>query len=704
MALTGSNAAINKLQRVLTDLGLDKVGLPTIAVVGAQSSGKSSVLEAIVGKEFLPRGTGIVTRRPLLLQLEQSSGDEFAEFGHRPGHRLPLGEAVRNEISAETDRECGGDGKAVSDKPIVLRIFSPNVMNLTLVDLPGLTRVRMDSQPKDIVASIRKLVFKFIEKESCLILSVTPANEDLANSDALQAAKMVDPRGQRTIGVLTKVDLMDDGTDAVDVLMGRVIPFKYGIVGVVNRSQAEVESKSTVADSRAKELAFFAEHPAYKDIADQQGSEYLTKRLSHLLSRHVRTYIPTLRNEILSTMNAVRSELDSYGGERAVRAELERDQGSVLLSAVSNFADEFTVMLNGRHAPVTEEDDEIEVVGGARVNWIFHEMFQDTVANVKVKLDEQDIRTCMRNMAGIGAALYAAQEAFEVLIKGQIQRLEGPCLECVELVQQELTSMSELASAASLHRFPELKRAVIDKTRSMIGEATVPLAAFVRNLIKRELAYINTQNTEFVNSPLVLNPQKNEAKEASSPSAVPAPAPQSGAGAGGKKDDGGGWFSSWGSDSKDEERKRKEDEMKAARAKAAAAAAAAAAASAKKDEGGKVTLGGMPSNLGLSDNATDAQKEKAQIAMVQNLTNAYFRIIKKNLADGVPKAIMYFLVNRVKANVQKHLLQELYSEYTFTRLLGESEEMQEVRRRAVESIGLLEEALTTMDEVKRDVA
>lgn len=697
MALTGSNAAINKLQRVLTDLGLEKVGLPTIAVVGAQSSGKSSVLEAIVGKEFLPRGTGIVTRRPLLLQLEQSSGDEFAEFGHRPGHRLPLGEAVRNEISAETDRECGSDGKAVSDKPIVLRIYSPNVMNLTLVDLPGLTRVRMDNQPKDIVASIRKLVFKFIEKESCLILSVTPANEDLANSDALQAAKMVDPRGQRTIGVLTKVDLMDDGTDAVDVLMGRVIPFKYGIVGVVNRSQKDIESKSTVADARAKETAYFADHPAYKDIAAQQGSEYLTKRLSHLLSRHVRTYIPTLRNEILSTMNAVRSELDSYGGERAVRAELERDQGSVLLSAVSDFADEFTEALNGRHAPVTDEDDEIEVVGGARVNWIFHEMFQDTVANVQVKLDEQDIRTCMRNMAGIGAALYAAQEAFEVLIKGQIQRLEGPCLECVELVQQELTSMSEHASAASLHRFPELKRAVNDKTRSMIGDATVPLAAFVRNLIKRELAYINTQNAEFVNSPLVLNPQKSESKPAPAAPA-PGPAPQAGKG---KKDEG-GWFS-WGgsSESKEDERKKKEAE---ARAAAKARAQAAAAAAAKKDEGGKVTLGGMPSNLGLRENATDAEKEKAQIAMVQNLTNAYFRIIKKNLSDGVPKAIMYFLVNRVKANVQKHLLQELYSEYTFTRLLGESEEMQEVRRRAVESMTLLEEALTTMDEVKRDVA
>jgi GTP-binding protein EngB required for normal cell division len=413
MALSGANLAIAKLQGMLSQVGLDRVGLPSIAVVGSQSSGKSSVLEAIVGKEFLPRGTGIVTRRPLLLQLEQSSGDEFAEFGHRPGHRLPLGEAVRNEITAETDRECGASGKTISDKPIILRIFSPSVLNLTLIDLPGLTRVRMADQPKDVVGMIRRMVFKFIEKESCLVLAVTPANADLANSDALQAAKMVDPRGQRTIGVLTKVDLMDKGTDAVDILLGRVMPFKHGIVGVVNRSQQDIDAGTPIEAALTKEREFFQKHPAYAEIAAKQGCEFLARKLSHLLARHVRTYIPALRNEILTTINVVRDELDAYGGEEAVRSELGREQGSVLLQAVSTFAEEFTAVLNGRH-PSEDDDVELQVMGGARVNWIFHEMFQGTVSGVVVKLDEKDIRTCMRNLAGIGAALYASQEAFEV--------------------------------------------------------------------------------------------------------------------------------------------------------------------------------------------------------------------------------------------------------------------------------------------------
>ena len=474
MSLTGANAAIAKLQNVLTQVGLERVGLPMIAVVGSQSSGKSSVLEAIVGKEFLPRGTGIVTRRPLLLQLEQSNGDEFAEFGHRPGHRLPLGDAVRNEIEAETNRETERTGKLISDVPITLRIFSPTVLNLTLVDLPGLTTVALDGQQKDIVTLIRKMVFKFIEKESCLILAVSPANQDLANSAALQSAKIVDPRGQRTIGVVTKVDLMDPGTDAVNVLMGRVISLKFGIVGVVNRSQQDIQKGTPIEEALKKEADFFKNTPAYAEIADKQGTAYLSSRLSLLLSKHVRAYIPTLRNEILTTIGFLRDQLDQFGGEEAVRSELDRNRGSILLTAVSNFAEEFTADMNGRHEPSAadlENGRALEVSGGARVNWIFHEMFQGTVSGVVVKLDEMDIRITMRNMSGIGGALDASQQVFESLIKGQIKRLENPCLESLELVKEELYDMSERAAQKTLNRFPELCRAVSEKARDMIDEA-----------------------------------------------------------------------------------------------------------------------------------------------------------------------------------------------------------------------------------------
>ena len=177
---------VNKLQDlVFNTIGTDSLDLPQIVVVGSQSSGKSSVLENIVGRDFLPRGSGIVTRRPLILQLinvpseqeqtedganvngEKGSGgsggdantvgnqderlvphtpasvatqDEWAEFHHIPGQRIRDFAQVKKEIETETAR-IAGHNKGINRQPINLKIFSPHVLSLTLVDLPGLTKV-----------------------------------------------------------------------------------------------------------------------------------------------------------------------------------------------------------------------------------------------------------------------------------------------------------------------------------------------------------------------------------------------------------------------------------------------------------------------------------------------------------------------------------------------------------------------------------
>lgn len=102
------------------------------------------------------------------------------------------------------------------------------VLNLTLIDLPGLTKVPVGDQPADIEHQIRDMILTYIARETCLILAVTPANVDLATSDALKMAREVDPQGLRTIGVLTKLDLMDEGTDARDILENRTFPLRRG--------------------------------------------------------------------------------------------------------------------------------------------------------------------------------------------------------------------------------------------------------------------------------------------------------------------------------------------------------------------------------------------------------------------------------------------------------------------------------------------
>ena len=213
----------HKLQDALSTLGSDvhTPELPQIVVVGSQSSGKSSVLESIVGRDFLPRGSGIVTRRPLLLQLVHTPkgskanppGDEWGEFLHAQGRKFTDFAEIRREIEAETDRKLGrGGSKRVSGEPIRLCIYSPRVLDLSLVDLPGVTKVPVADQPADIESQLRNMVMQYISNRNAIILAVSPANSDIATSDAMQLAKAVDPHGERTMGVITKLDLMDAGT------------------------------------------------------------------------------------------------------------------------------------------------------------------------------------------------------------------------------------------------------------------------------------------------------------------------------------------------------------------------------------------------------------------------------------------------------------------------------------------------------------
>ncbi|KAA0201339.1 hypothetical protein HAZT_HAZT000538 [Hyalella azteca] len=178
---------------------------------------------------------------------------KYGEFLHKKGEKFMNFDAIRKEIEDDTDR-ITGNNKGISNLPINLRVYSPNVLNLTLIDLPGLTKVPIGDQPADIEQQIRSMIMTYITKESCLILAVTPANSDLANSDALQLSKDADPDGLRTIGVITKLDLMDEGTDARDVLENKLLPLRRGYVGVVNRSQKDIDGRK---DIKATDLSLF---------------------------------------------------------------------------------------------------------------------------------------------------------------------------------------------------------------------------------------------------------------------------------------------------------------------------------------------------------------------------------------------------------------------------------------------------------------
>lgn len=225
-----------EIRNLLTsvDSQSDTLRLPSIVVIGSQSSGKSSVLEAIVGQEFLPKGSNMVTRRPIELTLVNSpeSASEVAEFPALKLFNLTDFQQVQKTLfdlnMAVPASEC------ISNDPIQITIKSPKVPDLSLVDLPGYIQIEAADQPMELKQKIRELCNRYLEAPN-IILAISAADVDLANSAALRAAKTADPRGERTIGVITKIDLVD-AERARKILLNRKYPLKMGYVGVITKA------------------------------------------------------------------------------------------------------------------------------------------------------------------------------------------------------------------------------------------------------------------------------------------------------------------------------------------------------------------------------------------------------------------------------------------------------------------------------------
>ncbi|XP_060632790.1 dynamin-1-like protein isoform X4 [Anolis sagrei] len=685
---------INKLQDVFNTVGADIIQLPQIVVVGTQSSGKSSVLESLVGRDLLPRGTGIVTRRPLILQLvhvsaedrRKTAGDEngvdaeeWGKFLHTKNKLYTDFDEIRQEIESETER-ISGNNKGISPEPIHLKIFSPNVVNLTLVDLPGMTKVPVGDQPKDIELQIREQIIRFISNPNSIILAVTAANTDMATSEALKIAREVDPDGRRTLAVITKLDLMDAGTDAMDVLMGRVIPVKLGIIGVVNRSQLDINTKKSVADSIRDEYGFLQKK--YPSLANRNGTKYLARTLNRLLMHHIRDCLPELKTRINVLAAQYQSLLNSYG-------EPVDDKSATLLQLITKFATEYCNTIEGTAKYIETS----ELCGGARICYIFHETFGRTLESVDPLggLNTIDILTAIRNATGPRPALFVPEVSFELLVKRQIKRLEEPSLRCVELVHEEMQRIIQHCSNYStqeLLRFPKLHDAIVEVVTSLLRRRLPVTNEMVHNLVAIELAYINTKHPDFADACGLMN---NNIEEQQRRNRLAREMPPAGSrdktspaiGEGASESGTGNWRGML-------KTSRAEEILAEEKSKPVTVLPAS------PQKGHAVNLLDVPVPVARKLSA----REQRDCEVIERLIKSYFLIVRKNIQDSVPKAVMHFLVNHVKDSLQSELVGQLYKALLLDDLLTESEDMAQRRKEAADMLQALQRASQIIAEIR----
>ena len=489
---------VNKLQQVCTTLG-DNAGtasgenddlpslwnvLPSIVVIGGQSSGKSSVLEAVVGKDFLPRGSGIVTRRPLVLQLVQSKqgSKEYGQFLHKMNDKFYSFDVIREEIEAETHRSLGG-GKAVSPEPIHLTIYSPDVPNLTLVDMPGLTKIAIEGQPKSIVRDIEDMARAYIKGENAIILAVSPANADIATSDGIRLAREVDPAGERTIGVLTKLDIMDRGTNARDVLEGRSVQLKHGWIAVVNRAQADINSKMTMDECRKKEMQFFETSPHYKGLRNV-GMGSLTHKLCRKLEEAIVRQIPKIQQTINKGVQDMQKELKTLG---PLTANNRGAMVHTILSMCRDFDSSYATMLDGGKGG---GEAILDIFEGKLTKCIRDLPFKDiySLPNIKKVINEAD---------GYQPHLIAPEMGYRRLIEAGLKLLKDPSVICVDevylVLQQLVQSVLGSKECEGLSRYSLLSAEILSQSGLALERMRDDAKAMVMTMVDMEASYLTAE-------------------------------------------------------------------------------------------------------------------------------------------------------------------------------------------------------------------
>ncbi|NXL60959.1 MX protein, partial [Chordeiles acutipennis] len=413
----------------LRALGIEKdLALPAIAVIGDQSSGKSSVLEALSGVA-LPRGNGIVTRCPLELKLKRVPASQAwkGKIGYRNICReLQSASEVEKAIREAQDVVAGTKG-AISEELISLEIRSPDVPDLTLIDLPGIARVAVGDQPKDIGEQIKKLLKGIIGCKETLNLVVVPCNVDIATTEALKMAQEVDPSGERTLGILTKPDLVDRGTEEsiINIIRNLVIPLKKGYMIVKCRGQQDIHNKLALATAIQQERKFFETHKYFSILMEEGRATIpnLAEKLTNELVRHIIKNLPTLENQIREVLQKTLQDLQKY---RRGTPTTESEKLIFLTDLIKLFNQEILQIMRGEEQLYGNEIRLFTKIRREFQKWGV--ILMECAAKVK-KIVPSKVWKYEDQYRGREFPGFTNYRTFEDIIKEQIVELEEPAID-----------------------------------------------------------------------------------------------------------------------------------------------------------------------------------------------------------------------------------------------------------------------------------
>lgn len=507
-ALLDANDKLRRLQLA----GFD---FPRIVVIGDQSAGKSSVLEAISGVQLL-RGTGVVTRAPIELRLTSSRGPceasvEAEGVKSWTGACGSIGEALNATMRALPGLKPARSGarRGITEEVVRLKVAAPGAPELTLVDLPGLARVATEGQRPDVPELTRRLSKAYCAPYNTIVLVVCACNADLATAEALRLAAEADPDGLRTIGVLTKPDLMDPGTEnsVQDILSGKVVKLeRHGYFVVRNRGQ--LSRHVTPNQALQDEASYFRDHPTFGKLKGRFGAPALAQYLANVLTDAIARDVPEARRLVdtkerdgMAKLQALgeASDLDTPSQKRARLVRVATDFAQAVQEATRGKSDGERGLTADVLALYRNFDEDIRSRAPSRNASAY-------AAKVRVVVAEKRGREAFYG--------FPSAQVFAGLVADLVDDVRAPAERVVSDVRARVLVEGRLSAAATARRFPALKKRLEELVAAVAAEKYVAAKGQVS-------VFLDAQRHPFAQDLLVTEASKTESRPTFRPQSRP---------------------------------------------------------------------------------------------------------------------------------------------------------------------------------------
>jgi len=500
------NKNLISISNKLSQLNFNSISIPQLVTCGSQSAGKSSVINSILCLDILPTDSKMCSRCPVKLELTYH--DSTSILIHIGSYKYSLFQSFKNfdlesitednqniikNTILEFQNQYAGDSLNISNKEIVIRISSNQMPNLTIIDLPGMISLTQEDkgQSATIVEDIKNLIKTYITQENTIILAIMPARVDLETDNSLAFIKQYDCDFKRTVGILTKVDLMNQKSHISDYLSNNIsksLQLQYGYFGIKFTPNVDLNQNKTL------EQNYFNQHSDYSKLSDKSrlGINNLIGFLSNILLEKIKSLIPTLENDLNDKLKTIVSDLNQLG--QFIEID-DNNKNFILNLVISNFCNDFKDALENNSSTNNY---------GKELKNIFVK-YRTNLYNVNPLSSVNDSILTSIIEESEGNKLFFQKSMIEILencivnknIKS-IHKLKTPSYQCIEDVHILLVSiLHKIVLEYQYNKYPELVKLIIQKSNTLITNYKTMCHLKLDELINIEEAYIWTNSDSF---------------------------------------------------------------------------------------------------------------------------------------------------------------------------------------------------------------